>query len=90
MKAMGKILRYRLQNERGGKVEYWVVDQIEEELAVCEHGGQMESIPLVELPQGLREGDCLFREDGGFSIDRAETARRREENLRLMRLVFGE
>lgn len=90
MKAMVKILRCRLQNEGVGKVEYWVVDRIEGELAVCEHGKQTEAIPLEELPQGLREGDCLFREDGGFSIDRAETARRREENLRLMRSVFGE
>lgn len=71
-------------------MEYWVVDRIEGDLAVCEHGEQTEAIPLRELPQGLREGDCLFWEDGGFLVDQAETDRRREENLRLMRLVFGE
>ncbi|MCI5801687.1 MAG: DUF3006 domain-containing protein [Oscillospiraceae bacterium] len=71
-------------------MEYWVIDRLEEGYAVCEHGDGMENIPAELLPEGAREGDCLFRCGEGFAADREETRRRREENLRLTQALFGE
>ena len=71
-------------------MEYWVIDRLEEGYAVCEHGDGMENIPAELLPEGAREGDCLFRCGEGCAADREETRRRREENLRLTQALFGE
>lgn len=56
----------------------YIVDRLEEGLAICETELRKRiSISAELLPDGLREGDVLNEENGLFSIDRQETAQRR-------------
>ncbi|MDD2955206.1 MAG: DUF3006 domain-containing protein [Oscillospiraceae bacterium] len=72
-------------------MDYWVIDRLEGRFAVCEHGDNMENLPRDLLPERIREGDCLTREaDGTFRVDDEETERRREQNFRQMKKIFGE
>ena len=66
-----------------------IVDRIEGETALCEQADRtMLSIPLAQLPEGVREGDCLICRDGAYTIDTEEAARRRKQNSdRLLRLM---
>lgn len=69
---------------------YLSVDRIESGIAVLERDDRTSiRIPLTELPENVREGDCLREQDGGFVIDAGETARRREENQSLFRTLTG-
>ena len=59
----------------------YIVDRVEEEFAVVElPGGARENIPLRLLPEGVREGDALQRDDdtGVYVIDHLRTRTRRE------------
>ena len=70
-------------------MKYLVVDRIEAGFAVCEDSERnMREIPLEELPESLREGDCIFCGDGRYVIDSEETQRRREENIRLLQMLM--
>ncbi len=72
-------------------MEFWSIDRIEENFAVCEdENRQRLEIPRDRLPEGAKEGDVLRLTDGGYEIDREETARRREENRRLLESLLGE
>lgn len=63
---------------------YIMVDRIENDVAACELEGRvMRMIPLSLLPEGVAEGDVLLERDGRFSLDRAETLRRRQQNKSL-------
>ena len=64
------------------------VDRIEGDLAVLEdENGDFSNVALAQLPQGTREGTVLRHENGVWSIDADEAARRRAEALRLQALL---
>lgn len=66
-----------------------IVDRIEGEYAVCEEPlGNRQDIPLSQLPEGLREGDCLWEEEGSYRLDREESARRRQKNRDLFQQLL--
>ncbi len=46
-------------------------------------------VPAKNLPAGAKEGDCLLMtQDGGFVLDKAETARRRKANAELFKRLL--
>jgi len=67
--------------------EIWSVDRIEAGVAVLEDQQRRHlSLPVEQLPEGAREGDCLRRSDkGGFLLDSEETARRKARARDLFR-----
>ena len=68
----------------------YIVDRIEEALAVCEkEDKRMEKIPLNRLPKGIKDGDILCEKDGQFSIDQEKTAQRREAAREKLDRLFG-
>lgn len=69
--------------------EYWSVDRIENGSAVLEND-QRERIqlPLNLLPAGVLEGNVLEKAGESYRIDEQETARRREEAIRLQNQLF--
>lgn len=72
-------------------MEFWSIDRIEENFAICEgENRQRLEIPRDRLPEGAKEGDVLRLTGGEYQIDRAETNRRREENRRLLESLLGE
>lgn len=57
----------------------YIVDRFEENLAVCEDENQeFSSFPISLLPPDVKEGDILDEENGRFTPNPKETARRRE------------
>jgi hypothetical protein len=55
----------------------YIIDRIEGDVAVVEHGDDMLNIPLSELPKGVREGSVLRKkEGGGFEPDEAARKKR--------------
>ncbi len=68
----------------------WIVDRIEENIAVCEdEQGNMHSLPVDRLPEDIREGDCLVQQEDGYHIDRQLTQRRRQEMLDLQNSLWN-
>ncbi len=64
------------------------IDRIEGETAVLEdENGEFSTVALTELPPAVREGSVLRSENGLWSIDTDEAARRRAEALRLQALL---
>ena len=61
-------------------MEYYAIDRIEENYAVCEKDGEtMVNISRALLPDGAGEGNVLRRlPDGSFVLDREEEERRRK------------
>jgi len=57
----------------------YIIDRIEEGLAVCEHGdGSFAHIPVEALPEGAREGSVLVFAEGIWALDlRTEQERRK-------------
>lgn len=68
-----------------------VIDRLEGAFAVCEQeDGSMRTYPQTKFHPEAKEGGC-YRENGDvFFLDKAETARRREENASLFAEIFGE
>ena len=57
--------------------EYYCVDRIEGEYAVIECPNQkMIDIKCISLPNGIKEGDCLKKINGGWHIDNDEKNKR--------------
>ena len=56
----------------------WVVDRIEEDIAVLEHTEFLKSMecPVAGLPKGIREGDVLGQDGPFFWIDVEQTTAR--------------
>ena len=56
----------------------WVVDRIEEDMAVLEDIDLYRSVtlPLAGLPRGIREGDVIGKDGPFFWIDAEETTAR--------------
>ena len=68
-------------------MEYYAIDRIEGNYAVCE----MVNISRALLPEGAGEGSVLRRlADGSFALDREEEERRRKEALELTDGLFDE
>lgn len=63
---------------------HYTVDRLEGMLAVLEaEDGCTITLPLSELPEGVKEQDVLMLEDGLWRQAPAEAERRREAILRL-------
>lgn len=61
-------------------MQYYAIDRIEGGFAVCEDDdGARVILPLAQVPDGAREGDVLALEDGRYTVDAPETARRRAQ-----------
>ncbi len=61
-----------------------IIDRIEEEIAVLEESdptGEVRErrIPMIWLPEDVREGDVLVRTGSGYAVDEKETEKRRAE-----------
>ena len=54
------------------------IDRIEGDCAVVEHGGEMIDIPLLKLPDGVREGTVLTVTENGYEADEEAEAERRK------------
>ena len=62
----------------------WIVDRIEEGLAVLENIANLESIvcPVADLPKGIQEGDPLIKEGSSFLLDSSEEAAARSSRMK--------
>ena len=66
----------------------YTVDRIEEGLAVLEAEDRtMQTVPLSQLPHGIREGAVVTASEDGFTVDEdtARAARIREKMKRLLK-----
>ncbi len=72
-------------------MKVFVIDRFEGDIAVCEQeDGSMVNILKEDLPEGCHEGSVLrVGEDGEFTADLEEEARRRAAAAALERMVFG-
>lgn len=61
----------------------WIIDRIENNIAVVEIDDTTIDIPLFALPSGLREGDAV-----SVSIDKEQTENRKENINMLMNSLF--
>ena len=67
----------------------WIIDRIEEDLAVCETEEQMfVNIPLSLLPKGAKEGRVLRFIEGDYVLDTEEESNRRGYLSKLQSLIF--
>lgn len=73
-------------------MEYYAIDRVEGEYAVCEKDGEtMVNISLALLPDGAGEGSVLRRlPNGSFVLDREEEERRRKAAIELTDGLFDE
>ena len=67
-----------------------IIDRFENGFAVCER----EDLPHVRveaglLPDGAKEGSVIDFSDGVYTIDEAETLKRRREMSKKLRRLFG-
>ena len=61
----------------------WIIDRIENNIAVCEIDDTTIDIPLFALPNGVREGDAV-----SVLIDKEQTENRKENINKLMNSLF--
>lgn len=61
----------------------WIIDRIENNIAVCEAGDCFIDVPLSALPKGASEGDVIT-----LSIDKGQTADRKDKINNLMNSLF--
>lgn len=61
----------------------WIIDRIENDIAVCEVNEKMIDVPLFALPVGIKEGDILT-----VSKDSEQTEKRQENINNLMNTLF--
>jgi hypothetical protein len=65
----------------------FIVDRIENGIAVCEAGETMVDIPLAIIDGDVREGDILYAEGERYAVAKEETEQRRTAiNERFARL----
>lgn len=68
----------------------YIIDRLEEDLAVCENEQkEMITIPRGTLPRELKEGDVVNELDGVFSLDEEETNNRRRKMRKKLLDLFG-
>ncbi|GAA0779461.1 DUF3006 domain-containing protein [Clostridium subterminale] len=57
-----------------------IIDRFEKEYAVCERENmEMINIPILYLPKGVKEGDCLDLVNDKYVFNRRETERLKKE-----------
>ncbi|WP_346928856.1 DUF3006 domain-containing protein [Clostridium sp.] len=57
-----------------------IIDRFEEEYAVCEKENmEMINIPILYLPKGVKEGDCIDLLKDKYVINHKETERLKKE-----------
>lgn len=67
----------------------YIVDRVEGDVAVLERNDlEFVDVPLSELPEGVRQHDCLEEEGGAWSIDHDRTAERKRRIEEKMRRLF--
>lgn len=67
-----------------------IIDRIESDFAVCENIDRTyTNIPLILLPEGVKEGDVIIKdENGSYIIDADKTAERRERIKKLLNSLW--
>mgnify|MGYP002515780980 CR=1 FL=1 len=72
-------------------MEYLSVDRIENMIAVCEREDMtLIRIPLAALPNNVKEGSVLRFENGAYSLDANEEARRKNYILEIQNKVLSD
>lgn len=67
----------------------YVVDRLEEVYAVCESENRhTQNIPLYELPNDIKEGDCIISIEGKFMIDEKEREKRKRRIHSKMNILW--
>jgi hypothetical protein len=61
----------------------WIIDRIENNIAVCEVDTKTIDVPLSALPNGVCEGDVI-----SLTIDKKQTDDRKENINKLMNSLF--
>lgn len=61
----------------------WIIDRIEEGIAVCEVENEFINVPLSALPSGVKENDII-----DLTINYAEKEQRTEKIENLMNNLF--
>ncbi len=57
-----------------------IIDRFEEEYAVCEKEDmEMVNIPIMYLPKGVKEGDCMDLVNDKYIINNKETEKLKKE-----------
>jgi len=57
-----------------------IIDRFEKEYAVCERENmEMVNIPILYLPKGVKEGDCLDLVNDKYVFNHEETERLKKE-----------
>ncbi len=65
------------------------IDRLEEFFAVCEdRNGNLLHLPRTDLPETVREGDCLIRTETGWQVEEEETRQRRKSLSERFRRLF--
>ena len=62
--------------------EKWIIDRIEEGLAVLEYGFDSIICPITNLPEGVREGSVLIKDGMNFLLDASEETAARSHRIR--------
>ncbi len=67
-----------------------IVDRIEAEFAVCENIDRTHTnIPIILLPNGVKEGDVIIKdENGNYIIDANKTEERRNRIKKLLNSLW--
>ena len=69
--------------------EFLVVEKISENMAFCENSNrETVKIPLNELPECVKENDCIVLLNGVYVIDKELTDKRKQEALELTKSLF--
>ena len=67
-----------------------IIDRFEDGFAVCEREDLSHvSVEAGLLPDGAKEGSVIDFSDGVYTIDEAETLKRRREMSKKLRRLFG-
>lgn len=63
-----------------------IIDRIEGDIAVCENIDRTTmNIPLILLPDGVKEGDVILKDENGeYMIDAEKTLERRQRIKKLL------
>ncbi len=63
-----------------------IIDRIEGDIAVCENIDRTTTnIPLILLPNGVKEGDVILKDENGeYVVDAKKTLERRQRIKKLL------
>lgn len=63
-----------------------IIDRIEGDIAVCENIDRTTTnIPLILLPDGVKEGDVILKDENGeYVVDAEKTLERRQRIKKLL------